>query len=139
MKRFIFFKSRKSMENKFPLVFFVLSLTGLFLIYMSAGKIESRIVGISNIDSSLIGNYVQITGYVESVKFSGNTIFVSLSDGYKSIDVVIFSDLKNALGSDAGKIFAAGSVVSVKGTVDEYQGSLEIVPGKISDIKKLIA
>ncbi len=125
------------MENRFPAVFFLLSLSGLLLIYMSAGKTESRMTSITNIDSSLVGNYVQTTGYVESFKISGNTIFVRLSDGYKSVDVVVFSDLKNALGSDSEKIFAVGTVVSVRGTVEEYKGSLEIIPGKISDIRKL--
>ena len=126
------------MENKFPALFFSLSVIGLLLIYISVGRTEIRAAEISDIDNSIVGSYVETTGYVESAKFSDNTIFVKLSDGYKSIDVLIFADLKKALGDDAQTIFAKGSVISVRGVVDEYKGVIEIVPNRISDMKKLV-
>lgn len=125
------------MENRFPALFFSLSVIGLLLIYISIGRTEAKPVGISDVDSTMVGSYVEVNGYVESAKFSGDTIFVKLSDGYRTVDVVIFADLKKALGDDAQTIFAKGSVISARGVVDEYKGAIEIVPNRISDIKKL--
>lgn len=125
------------MENRFPALFFSLSVIGLLLIYISIGKTEAKPVGISDVDSTMVGSYVEVNGYVESAKFSGDTIFVKLSDGYRTVDVVIFADLKKALGGDAQAIFAKGSVISVRGVIDEYKGAVEIIPNRVSDIKKL--
>ncbi len=125
------------MENKFSQLFFSLSVIGLLLIYVSAGKTDPKISEIRDMDSSMVGSYAQITGYVESAKFTNSTISVKLSDGYTFIDVMIFSDLKKALGSDAENIFVTGSVISVRGVVDEYKGVIQIIPNRVSDIKKL--
>ncbi|MBI4167486.1 MAG: hypothetical protein HY515_00875 [Candidatus Aenigmarchaeota archaeon] len=125
------------MENKFPALFFSLSVIGLFLVYVSAGKIDPKTTDIGAIDSSMVGSYAQITGYVESAKFTGNTISVKLSDGYTVIGVMIFSDLKKGLGSDAEEIFVTGSIISVRGLIDEYKGVIQIIPNRVSDIKKL--
>ncbi len=125
------------MENKFPALVFSLSAIGLLLIYVSAGKIDPKSAEIGGADSSMVGSYAQITGYVESAKFTNSTISVKLSGGYTVIDVMIFSDLKKALGSDAEEIFATGSIISVSGVIDEYKGVIQIIPNRVSDIKKL--
>ncbi|MBI1972019.1 MAG: hypothetical protein HYS53_01835 [Candidatus Aenigmarchaeota archaeon] len=125
------------MESRFPALFFSLSAIGLLLIYASAGRIEAVAAGIGSVDSTMVGSYVEVAGYVESARFSDDTIFVKLSDGYREIDVVIFSGLKRALGDGAYAIFAKGSIISVRGVVDEYKGVIEIVPNRVSDIRKL--
>ncbi|MBI3413393.1 MAG: hypothetical protein HY051_04935 [Candidatus Aenigmarchaeota archaeon] len=125
------------MENKFPALFFSLSIIGLALIYVSAGKTEAKTLSISNTDNSMVGLYVEVTGYVESARFTEDTIFIKLSDGYKDIEVVVFSDLKKAIGNEAQTLFAKDAVVSVKGVVDEYKGALEIIPNRVADIRRL--
>ena len=125
------------MMNRFPALFFSLSLIGLILIYQSAKVLEPKPMPIASIDNSAIGEYVEITGYIESVEFGKNAVFIKLSDGYKNIEVVVFSELMKALGDRIKNDFSIGSVVSVRGTVSEYKGSLEIVPERVSDFKKL--
>ncbi|MBI4177190.1 MAG: hypothetical protein HY516_02385 [Candidatus Aenigmarchaeota archaeon] len=124
------------MENRFPALFFSLSVIGLLLIYVSAGKTEAKTVGISGIDASMVGFYVETTGYVESADFAESKISVKLSDGYETVNVVVFSDLRAALG-DTGALFSEGSVISVRGVVDEYKGVIEIIPNRVSDIRRL--
>lgn len=126
------------MENKFPALFFSLSVIGLALIYISAEKTAFKTLQIGEIDNTMVGSYVETSGYVESSKFSDSAIFVKLSDGYKSVDVVVFADLKKALGGDAEAFFAEGSVISVRGVIDEYKGVIQIIPNRVSDIKKLV-
>jgi len=125
------------MRDRFPVLFSLLSLIGLGLIYFAVDNVEAKTLGISAVDSSMTGRYVEVTGYVESAVFKENTVFVTLSDGYEEIEIVIFSELKRELGNEAVDIFLKDSVISVKGVVDEYKGSLEIIPGRRSDIKKL--
>lgn len=124
------------MENRFPVLFFSLSVMGLALIYMSAGQVETKTVGIGGIDASMIGFYVETTGYVESAEFGRDRTIVKLSDGYDTVDVVIFPDLRKAL-DDPETLFSQGSVISVKGVIDEYRGVIEIIPNRASDIRKL--
>ncbi len=115
-----------------------MSVIGLVLIYQSARALEPKPMPIASIDNSVIGEYVEITGYVESMEFGKNAIFIKLSDGYKNIDVVVFSELMKALGDGVKNDFPTGSVISVRGVVSEYKGSLEIVPERVSDFKKLV-
>ncbi|MFH0889516.1 MAG: OB-fold nucleic acid binding domain-containing protein [Candidatus Aenigmatarchaeota archaeon] len=126
------------MRDRFPLLFFSLSVIGLALIYSVAGNIEPKNYEISLLDNSMVGEYVSVIGYVESADFANKNIAVTLSDGNSNINVVIFEDLKNAFGSDAYSIFSKGSVISVKGVVDEYKGLLEIIPNRISDVKRMV-
>ncbi len=125
------------MKNRFPVLFFSLSVIGLILIYQSAKAVEPKSMPIASIDNSMIGEYVEITGYVESVEFGKNAVFIKLSDGYKNIDAVVFSELMKALGDRIKNDFSTGSVISVRGVVSEYKGSLEIMPERVSDFKKL--
>ncbi len=125
------------MKDRSPALFFSLSVIGLILIYQSARLVEPTATQIAFIDNQMVGEYVEVTGYVESMEFAKNAVFIKLSDGYKTIDVVVFSELMKALGDKIKNDFPAGSVISVRGVVSEYKGSLEIIPGRVSDIKKL--
>ncbi len=125
------------MKDRSPVLFFCLAVAGLALIYTAAGNVEPETLKISFLDGSMVGEYVEITGYVESADFTGKNIVVKLSDGDKYTTVVVFEDLKNSLGGSAYSLFSTGSVVSVKGVVDEYKGLLEIIPNRVSDVRKL--
>lgn len=118
-----------------------LSLLGMVLIYVSSVGFEAPTVEISRLDSSYLGKTVKIAGTVEKVYYSkGGHAFLILRDSSGgSIRVVIFKNVLKTLEGEKIVRLKEGSLVTVCGTLDEYEGRLQIVvrSGKDLEVKEI--
>jgi RecJ-like exonuclease len=101
----------------------IIGLLGLFL-YGAAGSTAYSVSELGKLE----GRTAAISGTASSMSTSkaGNTFFM-LSDGTGQINVAVFHDS----GIDVSQL-KNGASVEAKGTVQEYQGRLEIVASSIS-------
>lgn len=106
-----------------------LTICGIVILFFLVVTIEPKNIKISDIDESMIGYYVTVYGVVSSKPiWSEENLFFDLSDGEKSIKVVMFS--RDTRKYNELKI-RKGNEVVVIGRVSEYKGELEIVAEKI--------
>jgi DNA/RNA endonuclease YhcR with UshA esterase domain len=124
--------------GKITYVCIISSTLGLALIYFAAIKVQPLDTELGDIDSELIGRTVRTTGHIsyKSLNPAGH-VFLTLSDGRKNIEVPLFAGFVNKL-AESGLIenqLSKGVQLSVSGVVDEYKGSLQIVPRKVSDVQ----
>ncbi len=122
--------------KKISVIALFCSVIGLSLIYFATLQIEPASIGIDQISADYAGKTVEIVGTVLSAYKSEDTLFLSISDGSGVINVVIFSNVLNELEA-SGVSIAKGYKIRARGVVDEYNGKLEIIPRKISDITVL--
>jgi RecJ-like exonuclease len=107
---------------KLSIIVAIIGLLGLFL-YGAAG---TTAYSVSELDQ-LIGQKARISGTASSMSTSkaGNTFFM-ISDGTGQINTVVFKDS----GINVSQL-KNGVSVEVTGTVQEYQGKLEIIAESI--------
>lgn len=127
-------------KNLLLIICLLSSVFGLVLIYVAATKIQPLEMELGEIDSELIGRTVKISGYIvyKNSNPAGH-VFLTVSSGKAKIQVPLFAGLMNKL-IDNGlpeEKFEKGTRISVTGLVDEYRGSLQIVPRKVEDIEIL--
>lgn len=109
-----------------------MSVIGLLMIYMAAKNIEPETVKIGEITGDLVGRTVATEGYIKSEKMhEDGHLFLTITDGKRNMQVPIFSSLMQHM--DAGE-FKQKARIKVTGLVDEYRGSLQVVPRKPEDI-----
>jgi DNA/RNA endonuclease YhcR with UshA esterase domain len=125
-------------KNFLALISFLTSVLGLILIYIAAINIKPVQIEISQITPDLIGRSVSIQGIIKEKKIhTEGHMFLVISDGESDIQVPIFSslmkDLKNENLTEVD--FEVNRKFSVTGLVDEYNGNLQVLPRKTSDIK----
>jgi hypothetical protein len=100
----------------------IVSLIGILLLFMImySAVIPSKVI--ANINQSDIGKKIKITGTIDSIRYSSDnkTTFMEISHKC-AINAVSFSkiDLNN------------GSIISLEGKVQEYQGRLSIIADKV--------
>lgn len=125
-------------NKKFILIVcFLSSVLGLSLIYFAATKIEPKFLDIDQIDTDFLGKTVSTQGTVTSKYISkGGHVFLTISGNRAKIQVPLFSNFVKNLDFDP-TIIKTKSEISITGTVDEYEGQLQIVPRKPSDLKIL--
>lgn len=99
-----------------------LAIIGLGIMYASSLYISPEKAIISEIDKSWSGKNVEISGKVISFSSSGKNIFMRLNDSTGDIKVVQFESEFSA---------KKGEKVNVTGTVELYQGELEIIAEEI--------
>jgi RecJ-like exonuclease len=99
----------------------VVSVLGIVFLYLISTQIELNDTTIEKITSGSAEDKVSVTGLVTSVKQSGQTTFITLSQT-NNVDVVVFS--KNLS-------LAAGDVVKIIGKVQDYNGKKEIIADKV--------
>jgi len=115
------------MEEKFIRnISIVCSVAGLALLFFVSRSIELKQTDIIQISYDDIGKNVKICGEVVS-KFVSKTghVFFKLKGETDGIDVVIFNNTAKKFNSNFDK------EVCVTGTVDEYEGKLEIIAKNI--------
>ena len=103
-----------------------ISILGLFIIYNISEKIDLSDSNISMINKTLIGAKIKIKGTVIYKNDFGKISLLNVTDDTSSIQVVVY---KNSNNINLNK----GDIIEVTGTVDDYNGKLEI---KSEDIKK---
>lgn len=112
---------------------FLVSTIGLVLLYFVAAHSQPSLVKISEIDYDAVGSKVIVEGNIisKSVHKDGH-IFLKISDGTGKISVALFSGTAEQL--DPSCIEVGGSIRAA-GRVEEYRGSLEIIPRGGSDVR----
>ena len=126
------------MKNYLLLVPF--SIAGLISLFFIAKTSIPQRGSLSEIDSSSVGKTVSVTGKIISKKVhSAGHVFLTISDGDSRVTVPLFSGYLKNLEKEGITQYnlRIGTEISVIGTVQEYQGTIEIIPKKTSDIKIL--
>jgi RecJ-like exonuclease len=99
----------------------VVSVIGIVFLYLISSQIELNDTTIEKITSGNVEDVVSVTGLITSVKQSGQTTFITLTES-NDISVVAFS--KNMS-------LAAGDTVKVIGKVQDYNGKKEIIADRV--------
>lgn len=114
----------------------LVSTIGLVMLFFVSSYARPPNVKIFEITYDDVGRYTVITGRIESkyVHKDGH-IFFDLKDDTGKMKVVLFSSTAKTLESETLACLENGKNVEVKGKVDEYKGSLEIIPKDGEDVK----
>lgn len=121
------------MDDKMLLRLSVLiAAAGLVSLIAAAQYAEPKIVEVSAIDEHMIGQSVVVNGTVESVSLKDGTVFIEITDGTKSIDIVMFE--QEAKNSKDAYTIKKPDMIAVAGKVSFYRNSLEIVADSITRI-----
>lgn len=98
------------------------SLLGLGIVYAADSIQELEETELKNVDRSMVGETVIVSGTVQNSFFRNGNLFFKLENNNTVIPVVKFDSEVNP---DDGK------KVEVEGTVELYEGELEIIADKI--------
>jgi DNA/RNA endonuclease YhcR with UshA esterase domain len=124
-------------KNHLVIVCLVCSLAGLILIYIADVNLQPIQMKIGEITFEMVGRKVVTSGYITYVRtHPEGHIFLTVGYGNDKIEVPLFSGFVSSLeGNGLSKTdFQKGKRIIVEGLVDEYQGSLQIVPRIPEDI-----
>ena len=116
------------------------SVIGLVLIYFASLNIEPQKIAISDITADMEGRKISTTGYLtQKRETKEGHLFLTISTNKSAIQVPIFSDLNKNLADNGitPKDFHLKNIIAIRGTLEIYKGSLQIVPKKASDVKIL--
>ncbi len=116
------------------------SVIGLILIYFASINIEPQKITISDITGDMEGRKIVTTGFlVEKKEHEDGHLFLTISDNKTKIQVPLFSDYMESLNKIGitKDDFRLHDKISVKGTVENYKGRLQIMPKSLDDIKIL--
>lgn len=124
-------------ETKVVLLLFVMAFVTVFLLYaaVSNDRLIPETPVIPTKDD--IGKYVYVEGTVLSKRstFQGEHLIVNIECSDRTV-LMIFVP-KSSGAAAVNQNIAAGDFAGVKGTVEEYNGTLEIVLKKETDFVKL--
>lgn len=118
--------------EKILFVSFLIAIVGIIILYFFARISQAEFIPIEKIDATYIGKTVKTSGKIVALSYNKGNIFLTIYDK-KSLSVPIFSNVAKYLNYE----FKKGQEIIVVGVVDEYKGSLQIIPRKTSDIKVL--
>jgi len=105
------------------------SAIGLILLFLVSEATQVDTVKISEIDYDMAGSLVSVTGNIVSKRIHDDGhIFLKIEDDTGKISAVIFSSDAKKLDPVLLSCLETGKTVSVTGMVEEYQGSLEMIP-----------
>ena len=125
-------------KNILVLICLLTSVIGLVLIYIAAINLEPKQIELKDINPELVGRSVLTTGEIVYRKtHEAGHLFLTISDGDTEVAVPLFAGYLNTL-KEVGITeddFYEGAEISVSGLVDEYQGQLQIIPRRVSDVK----
>ena len=130
----------KSGKNFLLILSLLISIVGLVLIYFASVNIEPKKITVSDITADMEGRRIITTGYiVEKRGHKDGHLFLTISDNKTKIQVPLFSDFMNSLNQIGitEKDFKLNDRISVKGILENYKGSLQIVPKSLNDVKIL--
>jgi DNA/RNA endonuclease YhcR with UshA esterase domain len=89
-----------------------------------------KTLNIDTINKSMVGDWVTVTGEITNRRDHENGhIFLTVKDDSGEIPVSIFSD-KNI----ESETLTTGSVFQFSGSVDEFNGEIELIPSKQADV-----
>lgn len=99
-----------------------LSVIGLTLMYASSQYLEPEVVDIKKVDRGQTGEVLAIEGTAVNVTNTGSNLFMDVKDSTGSIMVVNFESESSA---------SEGDSVTVIGSVELYEGKLEVIARNI--------
>ncbi|MFH1237577.1 MAG: OB-fold nucleic acid binding domain-containing protein [Candidatus Aenigmatarchaeota archaeon] len=108
------------------------SVLSIILLYFMTLNIIPEGMAIGNLDRSLIGRSVSITGKITSLYVNNGNMFMNVADESGEIKAVLWKDTLemiriNDINPDT---FEVGKKIDITGEIQEYKGELEIVPVK---------
>ncbi len=117
---------------------FLVSTLGLGILFYVSINYEESVGSISQLDYDAVGNRAAITGEVLSMSTTKDGhVFLKVGDSSGWIRVVLFDSYVTKLGEDQLNCLRTGGFLWVRGIVEEYRGSLEVVPRKEGDLRCL--
>ena len=127
-------------KNYLVLLSLFTSIIGLILIYFASVNLEPKEIQISSITADMEGRKIITTGYLSGKRdHKDGHLFLTLSDNKTKIQVPLFADYMERL-KQAGITeddFGVGDRISVRGVIENYKGTLQIVPKSLDDVKIL--
>lgn len=115
---------------------FLVSTLGLGMLFYVSINYEESIESISQLDYDSVGNRVAITGEILSkTTHRDGHIFLKVRDSSGWIRVALFDSYLEGLSKDMLNCLQVGSSLWIRGRVEEYRGSLEIVPRQKEDLR----
>jgi DNA/RNA endonuclease YhcR with UshA esterase domain len=109
------------------------SLTGLAAIYVAAANTRPAVTAISSLNNDFIGTNVMISGRIVDLydHIDGHLFLKLRDDSGGVISVPIFARVRSQLEEPVELL----DFVQVTGMVKEYEGELEVIPDKASDLR----
>jgi DNA/RNA endonuclease YhcR with UshA esterase domain len=119
--------SDKNLER----ISFFLTIIGIISLYFIVQNIEPQDTAILSVTGELIGRQVLVSGIIKEKPYwhSDGHLFLTLQQNGSQIKVVMFD--REARKYPGLKNLTKGMNISVTGSVDEYEGELEIVAKRI--------
>ncbi|WP_297489541.1 OB-fold nucleic acid binding domain-containing protein [Thermococcus sp.] len=96
-----------------------------------------KLLPIGNVKEDMLGEIVVVEGNVKELKEIGSNLKLVLDDGTGEIAVFIPGSVVRELSNDTRSKLKEGLGVEVGGYLDEYKGTLEIIPYTASGIRPL--
>ena len=127
-------------KNYLVLISLLTSIIGLILIYLASVNLEPQEIQISDITADMEGRKLLTTGHLTEKRVHENGhLFLTISDDKSKLQVPLFSDfMKNLNQKGITKDdFDIGDKISVQGTLENYKGTLQIIPKSLDDVKIL--
>lgn len=119
------------MDSSLVYTAFVISVVGLILLAYASETLQPPLCRIGDITSNDVGRNLHISGNISKVhKFRGGSLLLYVRDSSGGIDVY----LPNNVASVRADVLNA-SEVDLVGSLEIYQGKLEIVVSNPSSLK----
>jgi len=110
-------------ENKLFNICLILSLLGLLFLTLYSENLELKETPIKDINYRLLNQRVKTSGIIDKISETQGLYLLNLKDGADELSVVIFKRGILALKK--------GMLVSVEGSVTEYQNETEIIAKRV--------
>lgn len=125
-------------KNILILISLLTSVIGLVIIYIAAINLEPQQIELKDITPELVGRSVLTKGEIVYRRtHDAGHLFLTISDDDTKIAVPLFAGYLNDL-KEVGLTeddFQIGTKIEVNGLVSEYQGALQVIPRRPTDIK----
>lgn len=106
----------------------LVSTLGLVLLFFVSIHSQPSLVEVAGLTYDDVGSKVVVKGEVMSKSVKDGHIFIKISDGTGKILIAIFQNAAEKISEEKLGCIQVESIVEVAGEVNEYRGSLEIVP-----------
>lgn len=117
---------KESSLNRFCLIG---AIAGIVLLYVySFFGVQNEIM-IGEIDSSMVGSAVNVSGKAEGVYFhKDGHVFFTLNDGTGEIKVVLWKDVAAQLELTGSRRIRNNKTLNIEGRIEKYKDELELIP-----------
>jgi DNA/RNA endonuclease YhcR with UshA esterase domain len=117
---------KESSLNRFCLIG---AIVGIALLYAYSFFGVHEEMRIDDIDSSMVGSAVNVSGRAEDVYFHGDGhVFFTLNDGTGEIKVVLWKDVAMQLELTGSRRIRDNKSLNIEGRIEKYKGELELIP-----------